>query len=710
MAAKNNAIDQLKGMLAQYLDTLGLPTGEPFNCVNPNHEDRNPSMSFNPKDNQHVHCYGCGANWDIFDLIAIKELGAPVIDGANGQPEAQYRFSDAYNKAIQLLGIDAKPISQSEQKRPENEQESQLKAKINETNAQIIQGANKLLDATEFDQLKNPSPEQIRSHKLGLEYLQKRGLSLDTAKQFKVGFTSNWASPTAVFKGHHPQKTPRLIIPTGPFSYIARDSRDSIPDNEQNYKKMKEGPVHIFNVDALNKNQPIFIVEGEIDAMSIMETGKAEAIGLGSVANINIFMKALYKAKNEARVEQRDFYPTLLIALDNDDAGNRAINRLTTQLNKANVANYVVQIARGSKDANEALVKDRVQFTKDIENTLKDPSNRLQGLLDYINRNEEVEAIPTGFKNLDKVLDGGLYEGLYGIGAISSLGKTTFVLQIADYIAQYDKKPVLYFALEMGTYELMTKSISRITFENSQGNGTLAQGTRSLLKGKWKQRFNKEQYANVMQSFREYGDFYSDVIIHDGSEKRPTIYDISNTVDSYVARTGKKPVVIIDYLQIMKPTNDRATDKANVTTSVNEMKKLATRHHIPVIVISSFNRLNYNSPVSMEAFKESGDIEYSTDVLIGLQLKGVGASDFDVNEAKRRTPRNVEAFILKNRNGATGDTLQYAYYSMFNKFLDMDSMEEPERQPQESRTQVDDEGRVFSSNKDYREFLEGQTN
>ncbi|MCE2182108.1 toprim domain-containing protein, partial [Streptococcus thermophilus] len=79
-----------------------------------------------------------------------------------------------------------------------------------------------------------------------------------------------------------------------------------------------------------------------------------------------------------------------LIALDNDDAGNRAINMLTTQLNHAGATNYVVQIARGSKDANEALVKDRAQFTKDIENTLKDPSNRLQGLLDYINRNEEV--------------------------------------------------------------------------------------------------------------------------------------------------------------------------------------------------------------------------------------------------------------------------------------------------------------------------------
>ena len=119
---------------------------------------------------------------------------------------------------------------------------------------------------------------------------------------------------------------------------------------------MKEGPVHIFNEEALSKNQPIFIVEGEIDAMSIMETGKAEAIGLGSVANINIFMKALYKAK---KARKDDFYPTLLIALDNDDAGNRAINKLTTQLNQVGVTNYVVQIARGSKDANEALVKGR---------------------------------------------------------------------------------------------------------------------------------------------------------------------------------------------------------------------------------------------------------------------------------------------------------------------------------------------------------------
>ena len=89
---------------------------------------------------------------------------------------------------------------------------------------------------------------------------------------------------------------------------------------------------------------------------------------------------------------------------------------------------------------------------------------------------------------------------------------------------------------------------------------------------------------------------------------------------------------------------------------------------------------------------------HRTDVLIGLQLSGVGQKDFDVNEAKKQTPREVEAVILKNRNGATGDTLHYAYYSMFNKFLDMDDAEGgTEKLTTAPHTQVDDEGRVFNS-------------
>lgn len=695
--SSNESVERIKGMLPQYLDMIGASTKKPFLCLNPEHNDKNPSMSFDAKDGQHVKCFSCNVYWDIFDLISLNELGATVVDG-----KVEYSFPDAYNKALQVLGVQGKAMAEKTNKSEHNQAQNERKVKqqnqVDKQNEYIINQANILLDTNKINNIK-ANEVQVESHQIGVEYLQRRGISEETARKFHLGVLKAWISPTAVSRGNHPQGTPRLIIPTGQYSYIARDTRKDIPENEKPYAKMKEGQVHIFNeqaLDQLKKNEPIFIVEGEIDALSIMETGTAQAIALGSVANIGIFMNAVRRAQK--RTPENNFYPTFLIALDNDKAGQRAINQLTAQLSKVKGAeSYVVQIARGHKDANEALVADRAQFTQDILNVLRDPANRLQGLLDYINHNEEVQAIPTGFKNLDEVLDGGLYEGLYGIGAISSLGKTTFALQIADYIAQFEKKPVMYFALEMGTYELMTKSISRITFQHSEGDASLAQGTRSILKGKWKERYNKAQYENVVNAFKEYGDYYTNVIIHDGSEQRPTIFDIAKAVDAYVARTGNKPVVIIDYLQIMKPVNDRATDKANVTTSVNEMKKLATKYHIPVIVISSFNRMSYSNKVTMEAFKESGEIEYSTDVLIGLQLKGVGEDGFNVNEAKKENPRQIEAVILKNRNGATGDTLNYAYYSMFNKFLDVENLQDiATNELTKPKTQIDDDGRVLT--------------
>ena len=87
-------------------------------------------------------------------------------------------------------------------------------------------------------------------------------------------------------------------------------------------------------------------------------------------------------------------------------------------------------------------------------------------------------------------------------------------------------------------------------------------------------------------------------------------------------------------------------------------------------MVSSFNRENYAAKVSMQAFKESGAIEYSTDVLIALQLRGTGTKDFDVDQAKSKNPREIEAVILKNRNGTTGKKVNFKFYAMFNYFAE----------------------------------------
>ena len=71
----------------------------------------------------------------------------------------------------------------------------------------------------------------------------------------------------------------------------------------------------------------------------------------------------------------------------------------------------------------------------------------------------------------------------------------------------------------------------------------------------------------------------------------------------------------------------------------------------------------------MAAFKESGAIEYGSDVLIGLQLTGAGTNGFDVDAAKAQNPRKIDLCILKNRNGPlTSVGVRMEFHAAYNCF------------------------------------------
>lgn len=695
----NDGKAALREMLPDYLNQLGIVwNGKNFRCPNPAHDDQNPSAGIHNKSGfPKVHCFACcqsNISWDIFDLVAMNEFGAlPNVDG-----ELDYNFRDVFQRTNEIMGTNYKLHGQKDKETINQPSEISSQSQRKATNINNYQQAAR--EAEIEEQLKKKNAEVIafseqklyEADQAGLEYLAKRSITSDKLiKQFHIGYNPAWRSQTVLLrKGIKTSLSPRIIIPTGPDSYLARDIREDIPENELPYVKQKEGEAHLFNAEALqpenvSPDKPIFIVEGEFDALSVMEAG-GQAVALGSVQNADLLTREITKIKQQlARTdgdEVKEYHPIILLALDNDKTGKRASKRLFTKLKQGNTLCYEVDIVRNHKDPNEALVANGAIFSQDVQRVMKDPQDRLQGFLDFIKDQENIQAIPTGFENLDKVFDGGLREGLYVIGALSSLGKTTFALQIADNIAEYANRSILYFALEMGQYEMTAKSISRLTFYGAvtRKNEALAQSARSILNGKWKERFNKDQYANVKEALDHYGSFYHNIIFHDGSEDRPNVYDISKSVESYVSSTGKKPVVFVDYLQIMAAADDRATDKANVTTSVNGLKKLATRFHIPVILISSFNRENYKNTASMVSFKESGEIEYSSDVLIGLQFKGVREDpNFNFEAARKQDPREIEAIILKNRNGATGDILNYDYYPKYNFYMatgnDVDDVE-----------------------------------
>lgn len=342
------------------------------------------------------------------------------------------------------------------------------------------------------------------------------------------------------------------------------------------------------------------------------------------------------------------------------------------------------------KDIHE-IVKAKLDkiFTVTGEDYFKtyNATTYLQQFIQDIEANKGVKGIPTGFKGLDDILDGGLYAGLYIVGAVSSLGKTTYCLQVGDNIAS-SGTDVLIFSLEMSRRELISKSLSRLTYKEGSGaEDDTGMKTRQILNGYYTKK-NKETINQAINSYKEFSDR---VYITEGLGKITTNV-IRDSVEKHIRTTNRNPVVILDYIQILAPTDPRMSDKQNIDQAVFELKRLSRDFDIPVLVISSLNRASYNKTVDMSAFKESGALEYSSDVLIGLQFAGTDnkkdnrdAENF-INEMKNEYRRKIEVRILKNRNGITGSLINYEFISSFNVFIEGSVVKIPTMTTNQTRT------------------------
>lgn len=606
----------------------------------------------------HYKCFDCGLYADVIELYGLSR----GIGDYNSQLQEAAGYYGITIDHRSTAREDFAPAPAQYQNQPKTEQH---------THSSIHIDAQQ--DFTELYR-------EAAAHLQETDYHTRRGLSAETCRRFNIGFLPEWRHP----KAPRAPASPRLIIPVSPYSYIARDTRQEIPAGQEDYKKSKvKGQERVswtFNAEALQTAQkPVYIVEGEIDALSIIETG-GEAVAIGSTSNTDRFLKELR--------ERKPAQP-LIIALDNDKAGQEAAEKLQAGLDALTIPCYRYNPAGGKKDANELLTADRAALEALVahgeELTALEAAEKLQErkdaylqnsaaahMQDFINgiaASVNTPTISTGFPKLDALLDGGLYEGLYTCGAISSLGKTTFCIQIADNVAQQGHD-VLIFSLEMARSQLMAKSISRHTMLEvleTGGDMSNAKTSRGITTGARYANYNPTERALIQTAIQRYNSYAGHIFITEGMGD-VGVTQIRETVQEHILFTGRTPIVLVDYLQILAPADVRATDKQNTDKAVLELKRISRDFKTPVIAISSFNRENYSATVSMQAFKESGAVEYSSDVLIGLQLAGAGEKSFDVDKAKRQNPRQVELVILKNREAPTGDKIAFKYYAMFNCF------------------------------------------
>ena len=634
------------------------------------------------KDGIHFTCWGAGSCFKNADIIDIIGLQYGLTDSS--------KFDKAYSIYNIQLEDSSKRATAREDFSPEPEQNQPKTERITQQN---LHNSNYTTKVTQQAEEPDYSSFYLEANKnlAKTDYLQKRGISFEVANRFQLGYVENYRAHNKLCWGWN-----CLIIPTSKSSYQIRNT-DPKAEHNQRYKKW--GKAHLFNIEAIETaDKPIFITEGELDALSIIEAGGV-AVGLGSKGSYKDFLTYIGLVKPKQ---------PLIPALDHDKAAKEDTQKLIKGLQELSLPFYEYDILGENKDPNEALTHNREDFTAKIQEAYRQQEAKLeaqleaerelikresvfysfQGFLNNINKNTS-SCIPTGFAELDNQLDGGLYAGLYVIGAISSLGKTTFCLQIADQIARAGHD-VLIFSLEMGKYELMAKSVSRLTFtlngckkdEAKTIRGVLTWGTYPYHKEQEKKLFDKakEEYLNNISENLFITEGLGDI----------GVVEIREKVEKYMRAYKKAPVVLIDYLQILKPLDMRATDKQNTDIAVSALKRLSRDKNIPILAISSFNRESYTEPVNLTSYKESGAIEYSSDVLIGLQYEGMDWQKDDKGKYEDKDKRKgrvknlfkendtkgkkgeavkIELKLLKNRNGSRGGCNMY-YYPMFNYFTE----------------------------------------
>lgn len=511
-------------------------------------------------------------------------------------------------------------------------------------------------------------------------YLTGRGFTEDTMRRFNLGYDAEKKA---------------VVIPYG------RDGRYYITRaiGEKAYRKPKAaeaGAEPIYNAACLYAGDApaVFVVESALCAISIMQEGGA-AIALNGTGTEKLLKQ----------ITAQPTQKTLVLCLDNDEAGQEAQRGLADKLTAQGVPFVAYNVAGAHKDPNEHLQADPAAFAEAVKNGMNAPAaereaqrkerayqfkarysaaGRINSFMDGIAESVNNPPQPTGFDALDSILDGGIYAGYIILTGGTSVGKTALCLQIADNVAATGRD-VLYFTLEMTAADLMARSISRLTFKNCGGRESNAKTTRYITDGTKRAQFSPAEAQLVAESTIEYADTIAPHIFF--VEPRQLDKDFLSTDDIRAVLKDyaegmepgdRAPFVIVDYAQLLRPAdNEKNTDsKQNMSNNATVLYHISKQYNIPLLAITSQPRSEYGQRDSMNAGKESGDLEYTAEYLFRLQFpkptnkedkKPENAGSYEKKQ-KRKDPRTVELAIMKNRSGATGDTVTFTYHAKFNHF------------------------------------------
>ncbi|MCL2918449.1 replicative DNA helicase [Shewanella litorisediminis] len=296
----------------------------------------------------------------------------------------------------------------------------------------------------------------------------------------------------------------------------------------------------------------------------------------------------------------------------------------------------VFKIAEQRANANEG--------PEDIKAILEKTVDKIEQL--YNNPHNGVTGVSSGFSDLDRMTAGFQSGDLVIVAARPSMGKTTFAMNLCEYAAMNEDKPVLIFSLEMPSEQIMMRMLASL-------------GRVDQTKVRTGQ-LDDEDWARVsstMGLMLEQGKMYID----DSSGLTPT--EVRSRARRVAREWGGLSMIMVDYLQLMQVpalADNRTLEIAEISRS---LKALAKELEIPVIALSQLNRsLEQRAdkrPVNSD-LRESGSIEQDADLIMFIYRDEVYNND-------SQDKGTAEIIIGKQRNGPIG-RVRLTFQGQFSRF------------------------------------------
>lgn len=285
-------------------------------------------------------------------------------------------------------------------------------------------------------------------------------------------------------------------------------------------------------------------------------------------------------------------------------------------------------------------------------------------------------GIPTGFIMLDKLLNGLQHGDLIIISGISSIGKTSFALNICANVASKTNTCVSYFSLATDKDKVKNRllaSESNIDLNKIQRN--------SLDSDEWR------KLAHAIGTLEQSNLFIFDNI-------NTSVIDIEQKVSELKVKTlNMQQLIVIDYLSLLD-TDDLQNRYEQTSSIVKQLKKLSRKLDCPIVLVVNLSR-NYtrrlekssqNQIPRLSDLRDSGTIEEDSDVVIFLSkntdfkqaaenlsklLDVVVTKNTDIKQVSENYSELIDVVVAKNKNGHIGK-FQLMYLKEYSKFLNLD--------------------------------------